>query len=340
MPGFFTQNRHYGANFGARHPVLLRLGSVARWVWWMAFGWPLFAAGFFTLLALYVAVPAGWLIPAAPWSHGWDGLVAIIRWWPGGKAGAALAGGLAAALGGFKVWVDYRVDFPWVRFLATAALVGLPVLSIVYTTRLVGIAVVAVLVALVVVLLVVDVVVGLVSRQWRLRRLYAELRREFPAHWADLAARSERIQSFDNRVERTVAESAIDRPILEHPALGPVWQTRFDYAGMAVEVPIARPEGRSFEALEAVLDEWAAQFFTVADTPDAIRLIWPDHDTYSNFASRIFVRIEFKPSRWMTSESHNPQPWPPTLMAVEDSGDGHVADSWLDDDTDGWEGAA
>jgi len=308
MSGFFTQNRHYGAHIGDRHPVLLRLAMATRWAWWMAFGWPLFAIGLFTLLAIYLVVPAGWLIPAAPWSHGWDALVAVIRWWPGGKTGAALAGGLAAAAGRLKVWLDYRLGFPWARFLATTAGFGLPVLSIVYTTWLLGLTLIATLVGLVAGLLVVDLVVGLVSRQWRLRRLYAELRREFPAHWADLAARSERIQSFDNRVERTVTESAVDLPILEHPAIGPVWQTRFDYAAMAVEIPIARPEGRSFEAPEAVLDEWAAQFFTVADTPDAIRLIWPDHDTYSNFDSRIFARIEFKPSRWMTGGDHRPQP--------------------------------
>lgn len=257
-----------------------------------------------------------------------DALVAVVRWWPGGKAGAALAGGLAAAAGGFKVWLDYRLGFPWVRFLATAVGFGFPVLSIVYTTWLLGLTLITILAGLVAALLVLDLVVGLVSRQWRLRRLYAELRREFPAHWADLAARSERIQSFDNRVERTVTESAVDRPILEHPALGPVWQTRFDYAAMAVEVPIARPEGRSFEALEAVLDEWAAQFFTVADTPDAIRLIWPDHDTYSNFASRIFVRIEFKPSRWMTDGDHRPHPQRAPTAPVEPIGGELVTGPW------------
>ena len=297
MAGFFIQNRHYGAHFGDRHPVLLRIVMAARWAWWVMFGWPLFAAGMTAVLAVFVVVPAGWLVPVAPWSHGWDALVAMVRWWPDGKAGAAFAGGLAASVGAFKVWLDYRLQFPWCRFFATALGLGLPVLSVVYTVRLLGLPVMGIIASAVAVLLAVDVAAGLSSSQWRLRRLYAELRREFPAHWADLAARSQRIQSFDNRVERTVTESAVDRPILEHPALGPVWQTRFDYDAMAVEVPIARPEGRSFEALEAVLDEWAAQFFTVADTPDSIRLIRPDHDSYSNFASQIVVRIEFKPQR-------------------------------------------
>jgi hypothetical protein len=269
----------------------------ARWSWWIAFGWPVFAAGLLAFLAVFVVVPAGWLVPIAPWSRGWDTVAAVARGWPQGKAGAALAGGLAAAAGGFKVWLGYRIQFPWCRFLAAATGFGLPVLAVVYTVRLLGPPVIGLFASVVAALLVVDVVAGLASRQWKLRRLYAELRREFPAHWADLAARSQRIQSFDNRVERTVTESAVDRPILEHPAMGPVWQTRFDADAMAVEVPIARPEGRSFEALEAVLDEWAAQFFTVADTPDAIRLIWPDHETYSNFASQIFVRIEFKAGR-------------------------------------------
>ena len=298
MPGFLVQNRHYGATFGDRHPVLLRVAMTARWSWWMAFGWPLFAAGTLALLAIFIVIPGGWLLPVAPWSDGWNTIAAIAAAWPDGKAGAVLAGVLAGSAGGFKVWLDYRVQFPWCRFLATTTGFGLPVLAVVYTVRLLGVDVIGLFAAVVAVLLAVDVVAGLMSRQWRLRRMYAELRREFPAHWADLAARSQRIQSFDNRVERTVTESAVDRPILEHPAMGPVWQTRFDYDAMAVEVPIARPEGRSFEALEAVLDEWAAQFFTVADTPDSIRLIWPDRDSYSNFASQILVRIEFKADRF------------------------------------------
>lgn len=296
MNGWLTQNRHYAANLGARHRIALRIARGMRWLWWVSYGWPIFSAAALAFVGLFIAIPASWLLPIAPWSHGADTIAGIARAWPDGQPGAILAGVIAAGLAGGKVWLDYRIKFPWFRLLATALGAGLPVLAVVYTTRLLGTTTITVLAACVAVFGVADAVVGWSSPRWWLRRVYAEWRREVPPHWTDLAARSQRIQSIDNRVERTVTESATNRPILEHPALGPVWQTRYDYDALAVEVPIARPEGRSFEALEAVLDEWAAQYFTVADGPDSIRLIWPDRDA-SNFASRIWIRIEFKAAR-------------------------------------------
>ena len=301
MNGFFAQNRHWWARVGALFPRVTLTLMGLKWLVWLAFGWPI-AVGVATFTALlFVLTTALWVLPHVPWGALFGLTAALLSLWlTNGRAGAVLAAIMIGGAVGASFYWRHKNDFPYVELAWHIAKYALPTLAFFGTLATVDWRIPATLAAVALIAWSAEMFIANGDahwqRAWRLRRLYAEVRREFPNHWTDLAARSKRIQSIDQSIERTVSQSAKDRPILEHPAMGTLLDTWFDVDEFAVWVPIARPEGRSVEALQEVVDEWGAQFFTISDAPEAIRLIWPDRNE-SNFASWVWVRIQFAERR-------------------------------------------
>ncbi len=309
--GFFVQNRHHLATLARwfKTPTKLLQGFV--WAFWYGYSWPITASA----LTLFYGTMSGaafiYIAALVPYGLLWTIAATTVTWPATSQPAALFTSALAAAAGGGIVWVRYKYkEFPFARIAQAAAAAGFAAMSTWFTIWLIGWAPAVALFLTVPIAWAVDVIAGTVNRKWRLKRYYAEFRREWKQHWTDLAARSGRIQSFDQAIERTVSQIAEGRPILEHPALGTVFQTIYLEDEFAVMVPIARPEGRSFDALAEVLDEWAAQFFTIANRDRSVRLIYPD-DANSNFASWAYVRIEFNDHgafEWPWSKDRAPHP--------------------------------
>lgn len=293
MKGWFVQQRHYLARFAARYPRVTVVGiTIRKFGWWLA-GWPFTVSAVWLIWLTVLAGVAVWLIPTGVAATAAGFVVAVVSGWPGGVDGVMLVG-LVFGAAAYIRWrfantetdVFGLIKTVWryagrAMLVTNAVLVLNPVLvAAVFLSFWVG--------------LTVDLVTGATSRRTALMRSYAEFRRELPDHWTDLAARSKRVQSIDVGLERTVSDAANERPILEHPGLGGLLDTRFDYDAFTAAVPVARLEGRSIEALEEVIDELAAQYFSVGDQVDAIRIVANDA-VRSNFASWAWLEISFKP---------------------------------------------
>jgi hypothetical protein len=243
-----------------------------------------------------------WL-PGGLFGSIWSVLAAIVAGWPSGIDGALAAGALVTTSGGWLVWVRWRHNAPVAQF-GLVGLFAVLVVNLWATAWWLGWTYLAALAIAVSVLLAVDSTLPFLSARVALLRLWVEFRRELPAHWTDIASRSDRIQGIDVSIERSVAQGAKDRPILEHPALGFIFVTVFDLDTFAVECPIARPEGRTFDAMGQVLDELAAQSFGVGDWAGSIRLV----DVQSNTASQAVLRVEFqRPALRRPARSNRPQ---------------------------------
>lgn len=293
MRGWFVQQRHYLARYAARYPRTTVTAIHTRKWWWWLLGWPLTTS---TLWLTRLVLAAGllvWVVPTGLVSTIASTVAEVVTGWPAGRDGVALAA-VALTAAGYTRWKWNTVDtdvFGLLKsvwryagrgtLLVNAALVMPPVVVTgTITAFWVGLAA--------------DLIIGATSRRAALIRSYAEFRRELPDHWADLAARSKRIQSIDVGLERTVSDAANARPILEHPALGGLFDTMFDVPEFKVAVPVARPEGRSLDALAEVVDELAAQLFAISDALDAIKIV-STTPVRSNFASWAWLEISFKP---------------------------------------------
>lgn len=294
MRGWFVQQRHYLARFAARYPRTTVVGIDLRKWWWWLVGWPFTVSAMWLIRLIMVAGLFVWLVPSGA-ATGFGRWVAdVVAWWPSGRDGVITVGLLLGAVGAAKWWWVSHVETDWFglvktlwryagrsMMIANAALVLNPLLVAVALFGFwVGLAV--------------DLVTGLTSRRTALMRRYAEFRRELPDHWTDLAARSKRVQSIDVGLERTVSEAANERPILEHPGLGGLLDTRFNDAEFLVQIPVSRLEGRSLEALEEVIDELAAQYFSVSDDIESIKIV-SNQPVRSNFASWAWLEIRFNP---------------------------------------------
>ena len=312
MRGWFVQQRHYLARFAARYPRTTVLAiRVRKWFWWLV-GWPFTVAALWMIRLTLIAGLLVWLIPVGLFTTAWTFAVSVVTAWPGGQDGVLLAGAVLAAIAygiwwyqnnvGTDVWGLVKKVWRYAgrtMLAVNAALVLNPIL-------------VASGFLLFWVALAVDLANAAVSRQAALLRSYAEFRRELPDHWTDLAARSKRVQSIDVGLERTVSEAANERPILEHPGLGGLLDTRFNVDEFKVTIPVARLEGRSLEALEEVIDELAAQYFSIGDGLDSIKLI-ATTPVRSNFASWAWLEVRFKPP------ATRPQlPWHRVFEAIGD----------------------
>jgi len=260
---------------------------VLRWWAWSAVGWP-FTTGAAVLVVLVgCAGGAALLLPSG--ALGWvpSAAMSAVKVWPSGLAGAWCLGAVVFA------WILVRHFLAGTvgraKRVALALVAGFLAASFVASAMAIG--PVGVLVVLVgsTVAVAVDQITPFVWPRAGLVRRFAEFAREIPPTWTDVAARSARIQSIDVGIERAVAQGAKDRPILEHPALGGVWSVRFDFERFAAEVPIARPEGRTFEELADVLDAWAAQLFGVSNRAGSLALV----DVESPSASSAVLRITF-----------------------------------------------
>jgi hypothetical protein len=291
MNGLLVQYRHRLAWLAGLFPGVARLLSGLRWWAWTATGWPFTTITLASAAGLVVVGGSRLWLPGGLFGSIWNLAATIARAWPSGVNGALTAGAVVAGVGSWLVWVRWRHNAPLAQFAAAGAL-GVGVVNVWATAWWLGWTLILILAIAATVLVLVDAVLPYLSRRVGLWRLWVEFRREFPAHWTDIAARSDRIQGIDVSIERSVAQGAKDRPIFEHPALGSLLVTTFDVEGFAVECPVARPEGRTFDALGQVLDEIAAQVFNVGDWAGSIRLV----DVRSNAASQAVLRVEFQPS--------------------------------------------
>lgn len=285
-PGSVTQHRHWLAAAAARFPHVARLAMFLRWVYWFGYGWPLAATSLALVWLVVFGIPAIQVWQAVPFSAVVDGVARVWGAVPKNRAGACLVGAAAAG-----VVYRRRAVGRGVRAVtgnvARAFVVVAAYLSAWWT---IPVPVMAGIHVAVPVLWVADIRLGAVMDAWWVRRQYAGFRRDFPAVFAILAAKSPKIQSFDTSVEDTVADVASNRPLLEAPALWPIAQ--FD--GHTVTVRAFRTPGRGLGELLDVLDEISAQYPSVADAENSIELIWPDRSG-SNFATSAFMRIHFKP---------------------------------------------
>jgi hypothetical protein len=303
MIGFFTQYRHRLAWLASGFPGVTRLLSIARWWMWTAAGWPLTTMVVFLVVGVVGTGSALIWVPLTVITNTWSVLTTVVLGWPAGRDGVFVTGGVIVAVALFRWWLSVRLSRSrWMQRrdhgqgfgpveVAIACGIAWLTVNIGIFALTVGPVVVLALFLTASLMIAADQVLPFMSRRFGLLRRVCEFRRELPSHWTDLAARSDRIQGIDVSVERTVSETARSRPILEHPALGGLWTATVDVDGFAVEFPIARPEGRTFEALTAVLDELAAQYLTVGDWPGSITLV----DVVANSASLAVLRVEFIP---------------------------------------------
>lgn len=294
MRGWFVQQRHYLARFAARWPRVTILGIRTRkWWWWLA-GWPFSVAALWTFRLTLLFGLFTWFLPTGLLPTAFNAARRVLSAWPTGQDGVLVAGAVLGVAVYGRWWWKQNIEADVVGLVSMLWVWGIRGMVVVNAALVLPWALVAGLFLAIWVGVAADLITADRSRFQALLRSYAEFRRELPDHWTDLAARSSRIQSIDVGLERTVAEAANERPILEHPGLGGLFDTLFNLEEFKVTVPVARPEGRSLAAFEEILDELAAQYFSVADGPDAIRVVATDA-VRSNFASWAWLEISFKP---------------------------------------------
>jgi hypothetical protein len=304
-----VDNRHHLADIGRRLPTLTGFGMTLRWLAWSAYSGPVAAAGWLLLyihiLGIAAATFAGWVPFGLLWSAvgGWWGLVAS-----GGAEDAAWGAGIVAATFAGGAWFFTRdeitipgigstpeIKLPGPRkvkrlLFSRVGRWGLWLSSFVLMAFTVGGWYLLALGVLAVVMRLVDTVLAEASDWYDGRALYGQFRKEFPIQWAIIASKSKKVQSItDTSGESNVADLAVSRPILEHPASWPLPRQPSPYT---FEWPIWRSPGRGLVELADVRDELAAQFSFVQDRDDAIELIWPDRDG-SNFRSWAWMRVHF-----------------------------------------------
>lgn len=234
---------HLGVGFKTR-PTLLglqgtnaaRIGIIVRWIGWLAAGWKPTAAAF-GLITVAVLVVTWPIILIAT-------IVLVVSTIDGRPIIGLLVMTASMVVAGWLTWTNIDQS-------GQIAIVGLLAVW------------------------PVDALVGFSNHSYRMRRLWAELRRGFPVRFSILALKSTRIQGpMDG--EQQLAVGA--RPILDHPALG-----RAVFKGDTVWCRCSVSPGRRHEAVREILGELASSFVHV----QRIDLVAADdHQSFGHLAVR------------------------------------------------------
>lgn len=289
--GWLAQQRLVFAKYASAFPSITRVCVFLRWLGWVAYGWPV--AAVFAMPALMVTVFIS-TIRGAPmfWDvTGFVGSVLLWAWRVTPKTGWGAVGlGIAVAcfVGGYfylKVKYLSKVSGP----AGLAVQFGLTVMLVWFTASTLGWLLTAFLVALVPVGYAFDIRLSRGRRYLQVRKMAGQFRRELPAEFANLSAKTSRVQDFDGRVENSVSKIAAMRPLFEHPPMQP-WG-RFD--GNVVEWTVFRTPGRDLKSLADVCGVLSAQFFTVSDAASSIEVLALS-GTDLSVASEAILRVTFK----------------------------------------------
>lgn len=295
-PGSLVDNRYYLAALAQRFHRIAVLAVHARRFGWLAYGWrmtalaatgniALWATGLVILTSPHVSfmAVAGFLWAMTVW-------VSVNTFTEAGAVAVAVTAVLLTVVH-FAYREQWKTVVAAVAHATLAATLAAVFGGWVWTMTQTGLTLGAAMTAMIPVCVGLDMKFDRMYEPYEMKRLAGMFRRELPDRFTILAAKSPKIQSLAEDQERTVAEAAIDRPILEHPPLSMFM--RFD--GRSMLVRCWRTPGRALPELKDVLDEVSAQWNEIEDFINSVELIPDDPEQGLKFASSATLRVWFKP---------------------------------------------
>lgn len=249
MPGALQQQRGFIARFGRA----ARFGIRFRWTGWTTIGWP-------------ISISPAYTVTLICFWHAWVAVDKVVPWVGIWRAAAEFGSSLAAAAANtpwlwvvyasatglgvitaretFNVWtVAHAADIRKAKWVVAPAVAAW---GLVQTPELFAV------ISIIPVALAVEGYLGSRNRRLRILRMWAQLNRELPTLFAQIAAKTRRIQSPDDAtIEDDVESLASRRPILEHMARWP-W-CDMNIQGGYTDQTVFASAGRSLVEFDEIL---------------------------------------------------------------------------------------